>query len=136
MVLFAGFMALEILRTDLTNNVATTPHLVVMVLHERLEGELTFRANRGLLLADLLTTWWRHYGDDGDDGGDESKGTRAAGLLERVKKMVRVDVVENRSGRWRGGTKVLPGLEAGEAGEARSEERLSLHRPSFILVNP
>ncbi len=86
MVLFAGFMALEILRTDLTSNVATTPHLVVMVLHERLEGELTFRANHGLLLEDLLIAWRRHYGDDGDDGGDESKGIRVGGLFQRVAK--------------------------------------------------
>jgi hypothetical protein len=64
MVLLAGFVALEILGTDLAGDVATTAHLVLMVVHERLKGELAFCADGGFLLDDLLTT--RRWHDDHD----------------------------------------------------------------------
>jgi hypothetical protein len=60
MMLFARLIALEILGADFTGDVATTAHLVLVIVHKGLEGELAFRADGGFFLDDLLATRRRH----------------------------------------------------------------------------
>jgi hypothetical protein len=67
MVLLASFVTLEILGANITSNVATAMNLMLMVVRERLEGELTFGADGRLFVEDLLATRGRHCGG-GRDG--------------------------------------------------------------------
>ena len=75
MVLFTAFVALEVRRTDLTSDVVTTKHLVLVVIREALEGEFTLGADSLFVRENLLSAWRRHDDcEEGDGAGEWKKG--------------------------------------------------------------